>query len=769
MKSRGDHEMQMNFQPSDYQLAGAGIPTEEHQTNPFTVLHRALRGRYAWAITLSVVLGAAGSIGGYFLKKPTYRSVGLVQIHSRIPKVLYTLEENQRLDMFDSVVSAETTYLQSPRVLTAAGSALDEQAKIQKNGLTDWPTGPDGVAKLQSELTVTHKRGEQIITVSVEDENPKLAMAGVNAVIDAYQKLYGDQSQQSKTTRESILSNRKGVLEGQIQVIEAKILGYISKFKTDDLDKLSDAELQNLLTINQHLSEIKDRLAAVEQIDQSPTGDDNSSGEEDTQELTEQFLSTVDDQLAGLIVSRNNLKATLDASRRDYGPSHYKIKKLERDIAGINSQINTRVEELRSLVTSGQLTLSDQQPILGVTDSVKSLMAIKDRYEVLRKESQDRLGSISETRQNILLFREQQAQKKRELESISRELDSINLENTFISKGRVTINHAELPNRPASDKRKQLAVLGGGGGVCVGLGLVWLFGVLRPSYRYIDELEGAHDLVILGTLPDLTKPQEDQKELAALSIHNLRNLLSLRSKNTRTQGGCNTYMITSARPGEGKTSLILALGMSFASEGCQTVLIDCDLVGRGLSKSLDMNGRPGLTDVLDRGRIDGEVNSTEITNLWMIPAGNPELRRPEELSLSGLAKVTEELKKNFDVILIDTGPLMGSLEANLAASVVDETILVVKRGQDPHVVRASLKRLEQLGGHCSGLVFNHALPRDLERSVSQVSFQSQSLRQAKENIPSVQNNNQSSGGQPGSIMLAKVLTETGEIDKFESK
>jgi capsular exopolysaccharide synthesis family protein len=214
--------------------------------------------------------------------------------------------------------------------------------------------------------------------------------------------------------------------------------------------------------------------------------------------------------------------------------------------------------------------------------------------------------------------------------------------------------------------------------------------------------------------------------MASLSIHHLRNVLTLRARSD--QGAGTSYMISSARPGDGKTSLSLALAMSFASEGNRTVMVDSDLVGRGLSRSLELDQVPGLTDLLDRLSLDGCVHPTHVTNMWAVPAGLEGGRNPEELSVDEFRRMVELLKSQFDTVIVDTGPLMGSLEANLGAAIVDYTILTVSRGQDPRVVKAAIRRLEQIGGRCAGLVFNKASHRDLTSNVSQVSFHSHSVR-----------------------------------------
>src|SRR5690606_10587688 len=72
--------------------------------------------------------------------------------------------------------------------------------------------------------------------------------------------------------------------------------------------------------------------------------------------------------------------------------------------------------------------------------------------------------------------------------------------------------------------------------------------------------------------------------------------------------------------------------------------------------------------------------------------------------------------ERFEIVLIDTGPLLGSLEANLVAGLSDAVVLVVSRGQDSKLVNACIQRLRRIGVHCAGVVFNRAEVQDFERS-----------------------------------------------------
>src|SRR5205823_2619674 len=81
-----------------------------------------------------------------------------------------------------------------------------------------------------------------------------------------------------------------------------------------------------------------------------------------------------------------------------------------------------------------------------------------------------------------------------------------------------------------------------------------------------------------------------------------------------------------------------------------------------------------------------------------------------------IRKLLNEARKEFDIVIIDTGPILGSIEANILAHEVDGVILAVARGRERGMVRSAVRKLNSLGARPLGFVFNRAAPQDFERS-----------------------------------------------------
>ena len=275
------------------------------------------------------------------------------------------------------------------------------------------------------------------------------------------------------------------------------------------------------------------------------------------------------------------------------------------------------------------------------------------------------------------------------------------------------------------DRRPIFAAIGFMGGAAVPIGLLMLIGLLDSRYRYSDETNSEmKGLTLLGILPNLPDRLSDpeQAAIAAHCVHQIRTMLQINS----ATGERRVFAVTSAAPGDGKTSLTLALGLSYAACGTRTLLIDCDLIGAGLTSRLNVNAAEGVLEAIANRSLLQYVRSTDIADVAILPVGSAGNLHASTLSPAALRGLIEEAEKHFDTILIDTGPILGSIEASLVCAAADGVVLTVARGQNRPLVEKSLGHLQAIGAKLAGVVFNRAQASDFERSISGVPMRSAS-------------------------------------------
>jgi Mrp family chromosome partitioning ATPase len=250
--------------------------------------------------------------------------------------------------------------------------------------------------------------------------------------------------------------------------------------------------------------------------------------------------------------------------------------------------------------------------------------------------------------------------------------------------------------------------------MCVPVGLVLLASLARRKYRYSDDAHGdaSSKFPLLGILPELDESASNGEQMAAAahSVHQIR--VSLRSQ--AAHDSSSVYLVTSATAGEGKTSLAMSLGLSFAAARLRTLIVDCDMVGRRLTENLQAAELEGLYEALAAGSLKRVIRRTK-EGVYVLPVGKVAARHGSSLPAAGLSTLFAEARKYFDVILVDSGPILGSVEAATIAREVDGVVFAISRGQDHGLVIKAVKRLESLGGRLAGCVFNRASRSDFDR------------------------------------------------------
>jgi capsular exopolysaccharide synthesis family protein len=220
---------------------------------------------------------------------------------------------------------------------------------------------------------------------------------------------------------------------------------------------------------------------------------------------------------------------------------------------------------------------------------------------------------------------------------------------------------------------------------------------------------------LLGIVPTVKINGEGGEEdlSAAHCIHQIRVSLKAQAPHDRRS---SVYLVTSAAAGEGKTNLTMALGLSFAATRVRTLLIDCDLIGRQLSNTLDARDFPGLHEAIGAGTIRRRLRKAA-KNLYLLPAGQVGTNDYFSVSAAKLRPLLTEARRHFDIILIDTGPILGSVEAAVLAKEVDGVLFTVARNQRRAIVERAIHRLNSLDARLEGLIFNRARSEDFESSL----------------------------------------------------
>lgn len=217
-----------------------------------------------------------------------------------------------------------------------------------------------------------------------------------------------------------------------------------------------------------------------------------------------------------------------------------------------------------------------------------------------------------------------------------------------------------------------------------------------------DDLERVSDLPIIGTLPNVKKGKVldallNPRSVMAESVRAIRTALDFYPGNDTT---CKSILFTSGLPGEGKSSCAVSLAVSYAQLGKKTLLIDFDMRRPTVESVLGIkkNGN-GLSRHLAKVTQNDDqhlIESTEIPDLEVIPSGAIPPNPAELIASPKTVTLFEELKRLYDVVVIDSPPIGLVTDAALLNKFADVTILVSRHNVSPKQMLTNLLKEKKL-------------------------------------------------------------------------
>lgn len=249
--------------------------------------------------------------------------------------------------------------------------------------------------------------------------------------------------------------------------------------------------------------------------------------------------------------------------------------------------------------------------------------------------------------------------------------------------------------------------------------LVWMIAVaalamLRSTVHSEEELKRLTNLRCLGVLP-VVKRSRDVKyprigeESDQFGFAESVRLMRIRVEKEMESQGMQVLLVSSATPGEGKTTVAVNLATALAAKGKRTLLIDCDLRNPSVAKSMGQENRKGLVDFL-KGDITAKeaLHQTEEPNLYATFAGGSVENASEMLSLEETGQFLAACRKIFDYIILDTPPSSLLADASEIASVADGALMTIRQNfaSKAHILEG-MQLLSDSGLPLIGCAFNY--------------------------------------------------------------
>ena len=560
---------------------------------------------------------------------------------------------------------------------------------------------------IQDNLELSPKRDTKLIAVSYTSRLPRLSADIVNAYTEEFQEFASGLRYERTEKFSNDLGKQIDSLRFQLESRERELQKYgeeqglILSDPESEEESAAFTKYRRLYdAYNQAVIE-RNRVGAI----YSRTIDSDIDS-----------LPNIDDsRIQQLQAEYTNAKNDYDEKRRTLGsnnPGHIRAKdrmeraeeNLRQAIRSIESEYNIALQNERNLKRELEKQESE------ITDMQSAIVFYKTlNYEV----------ESLKTRLNSLLNIQTQV-------NVSKELESLKASNISV------IDPAEVPLRPVSPNKTKNLLLALLFGLFGGIGLCLLLDYLDNAVKGPEEVEKLTGLPSLGVIPMLEQKnsdgkgtlhsahgyEEDAPDLKDIElINHLYPMLPIADdyRTVRTSillshaaSPPKVIALTSSLPVEGKSSTLVNLAVAFSQLEKKVLVVDSDLRKPRLHRIFKIGNVGGFSGYLT-GRLELKeaIQRTAIKNIWLLPSGPVPPNPSELLNSAKMKEMLESVKNVFDIVLLDTPPVLASIDAVIVSILVDSTVLVLKAGeitQKPFLT--AVEELKRANAKIIGVIFN---------------------------------------------------------------
>jgi len=532
-------------------------------------------------------------------------------------------------------------------------------------------------------LTVSSAQNTRVIDVEFDSQDPIKAAKVVNELMRTYlenQVQYQTRGMQKVTERlEKIVAE----LKDEVFAAENAVQDFRSKSRLIET-KGTSVTAQQLSELNSRLVQARAeeaaaaaRLSQVSRLLKVPGS-----------------MAAAPDVLSSPTVQRLNERETdlrrelSDLSTR-YGAKHPKMLKVRAELADLRAkmtdEINKVVEGLSNEVAVARAKLAALKGGLGKLENDAIDM---NQQEIKLRELEREAASKRELHQTFLIRLRETSARQEMIEPVAR-----------------IVSYAEPPRKPSFPKPVKTIAIATMLSALIAVAVALVLETLRRNFETAEEVEKVTGYRCLGVLPRTQKPSAllDNNQRQQLlnpysrlnqAIQNIRSTLYLENESRHPK----TLLVTSALPREGKTTFAAWYASFSASLGQKVILIDSDFERPKIHQMMQVPNDVGLANIFaDDLDLKSVIRTDTKSGISFITAGSTEVRGSQLINSAKMQEILDTLSWDYDLIVIDSAPVLALTDAHIIAKLVDSTVFVVQWCRTRHdLAIAAARRLKSI-------------------------------------------------------------------------
>jgi capsular exopolysaccharide synthesis family protein len=649
------------------------------------------------------------------LKKPVYESVASLQIDpsrssdfgldDMLSEKLGTGDASSRIQTEVKVIQSDTVAM---RVIDALALAK-QPAFAGKKAIGARVTDPLAMSArdrerlinaFQDSLKVAVLPNTQLVEIRFRSTDARLATDVANSVVEKYME-----------------RNLQTRYEGTVQVSNwlSKQMEDLQTKAAEDQQKLAEFQKQNnILGADENDNIVIDRLKLLNgQVTEA-------EADRIVKEARHRMAKSGNPELIASVVPNSNLqilrtqeadlKAQLAQLTSKYGSGYPKVRELQVQLSRLDAAISEEVNNVGKRLEEEYLAAAKTESLL------------RDQFN----EQKDKAFKLNEHAVQYAVLKHDVENGRELYDTLQLKLKMAGVTAGLSSSYINVVDRAQVPDKPVQPRVALNLILGLLVGSVTGLVLAFVVESLDDTLSSSEELESFIALPVLCSIPydrpgSRPKPKSDGAEIAPPSLplivsyprskaaeafRGLRSSLLLSSPDRQPK----IIAVVSSLAAEGKTTVSVNLGVSFAQRGESVLLIDADLRRSSVHTQFNLpDSRYGTSTVLTQGMNDRAILTPleSLPNLHLMPAGPHPPNPAELLGSKRMAEMLASLATKYDRIIIDTAPILSVSDSMPLANIADAVVLVVRSGI---ARRKAVLRVRDLLGRVNsnvlGIVFN---------------------------------------------------------------
>jgi len=618
-----------------------------------------------------------------------YESTSVVQVHPSM----------NALNPFESAGGAQAAgaimtrnYMENEFETIVAPETLG-QAADQIDLPTRWEMGQEDVVDVLKGIVDTQpRRGTDFIEITVrhakQEDAKDIAEAIANAYIDRRNNHELKRAKKALEVLDAELEKQGDVVQESRKALTVLIQQYgIPYFDGRNGSPVGMTEEKILLKAREKLEELEtdgsqlkiqiDKLLDTPQEDLIRTAAGLELPENQVTFYYTQYRESVDVwnsiQAQGLGRNHPEVKAVAGKAKSALSNAEKEVVSLREVLRTRLKLINSQIERMREMVASKQgktVDLSMQQ----------------HHYSQAQKEYENNREMLTQMK-----VKQQEAR-------------------VLLNMPRDPITFHQKPKRakkPVFPNVTLNLLLGASVGLIFGIGIAFLLEHLDTSVKSLEDVERYLQVPVLAVIPKDVGVLHKQSGMSpdAEAYRILRTNIEFNRKNPED----NSITVVSGGAGEGKSTTLVNLAYVCAQGGYTTLMIDADLRRPRLHTFFDINNSVGLTNYLTTDlQLEDVILQTPVDNLYFLPSGILPADAAGILNSRRMSELLQDVKQRFDLVLVDSPPILGVSDAAVLASEVDLTMIVVQHRKLPRNMLMRVKQaVENVGGTVIGVVLNN--------------------------------------------------------------